>query len=143
MLVTAHGPALAEDAWQRYAVPALWPTWAPQIRAVRLAPASPGGLDDVLVAGVRGSVLGPPPLRVPFRVVAVDPAAYRWAWRVGLGPLAVTMEHGVDAGPGGAGCTAWVRIQLPGSVAAPYAPVARLALRRLVAAGDGGSAARG
>lgn len=133
MLLTAEGPALVEDVWQRYVLPALWPTWAPQIRAVRLAPASPGTPDEPLVPGVRGSVLGPPPLRVPFRVVAVDPAARRWAWRVGLGPLAVRMEHGVDPGPGGTGSTAWVRIHLPGPLAAPYAPLARHALRRLVA----------
>lgn len=133
MLVTAHGPAHPEDAWQRYVVPALWPVWAPQIRAVRLAPASPGTLDDPVVPDVRGSVLGPPPLRVSFRVLAVDADAHRWAWRVGVGPLAVTLEHGVNPGPGGVGSTAWARIRLPRPLAAPYAPVARWALRRLVA----------
>lgn len=134
MLVTARGPALVEDAWQRYVHPAVWPLWAPQIRAVRLAPASPGTLDDALVPGVRGSVLGPPPLRVPFRVVAVDHARRRWSWRVGLGPLAVGLEHGVDPGPDGVGSSAWARIGLPWPLAVPYAPFARWALRRLVAA---------
>ncbi|NGZ99937.1 SRPBCC family protein [Nocardioides sp. W3-2-3] len=130
MLVTATGPASVEDAWQRYVLPALWPLWAPQIRTVRLATGTP---DDPLVPGVRGTVLGPPPLRVPFRILAADDAGHRWAWRVGLGPLGVTMEHGVDPGPAAVGCTAWVRIRLPGPLAAPYAPLARLALRRLVA----------
>lgn len=128
MLVTATGPASVEDAWQRYVLPALWPLWAPQIRAVRIATGTP---DEPVVPGLRGTVLGPPPLRVPFRVLAVDGTERRWAWRAGLGPLGVTMEHGVD--PDGPGCTAWVRIRLPGPLAAPYAPVARLALRRLVA----------
>lgn len=133
MLVRSSGPASVEVAWQRYARPALWSGWAPQIRSVRLSPSSPGALDEAVVVGLRGTVLGPPPLRVPFRVVAVDHAARRWTWRVGRGALSLTMEHGVDSLPGSAGCSAWVRIALPSLVAAPYVPVARLALRRLVA----------
>ncbi|HWJ10879.1 MAG TPA: SRPBCC family protein [Nocardioides sp.] len=137
MRVQACGPARPEDVWERYTDPELWPSWAPQIKFVRRAHGSPGGL---VAPGMRGTVHGPLLLRVPFRVVAVDHAAHRWTWRVGVGRLAVTMDHGVD--PAGAdepegrhqGSCAWLRIHVPLPVAASYLPLAHLALRRLVAA---------
>ena len=54
----------------------------------------------------------------------------RWSWWVGLGPLGMPMDHGVDAE--GDGSRAWARMYLPSWALAPYAPLARLALRRLV-----------
>jgi hypothetical protein len=52
--------------------------------------------------------------------------------RVGVGPLAVVLDHGVD--PVGAGSSAWADVHAPRLLVRAYAPLARLALRRLVAA---------
>jgi len=109
--------------WERYVHPALWSTWAPQIRSVQCD-------DEVIVLGTRGVVHGPVLVRVPFTVESVDHEEHQWAWRVGVGPLCVRMEHGVEEA--GDGVRAWARIHLPAPVALPYAPVAHLALRRLV-----------
>ena len=74
---------------------------------------------------------GPLGLRAPFTIVAVDAAARRWTWRVGLGPLAVVLDHGVD--PVGDQTCAWADVHAPRLLVRPYAPLARTALRRLVA----------
>lgn len=125
MLVAAEGPVDPEEAWRRYAHASLWSSWAPQVRGV-------SGAGDPVAAGDRGWVRGPFPVRVPFRVLAVDPRARRWSWRVGVGIASVVMEHGVEATT--AGSRAWVEIAAPRTLAAPYAPLARLALQRLVRA---------
>ena len=137
MRVQACGDARPEDVWDRYVDPRAWSSWAPHISSVSVAR---GELEGTVVPGLRGTVLGPALLRVPFRILSVDHAAHRWTWRVGIGPLAVTMDHGVD--PAGAdepegrrsGSCAWLRIHLPTPLAAPYLPFARRALRRLVRA---------
>jgi hypothetical protein len=66
----------------------------------------------------------------PFRIRYVDDRARTWSWWVGFGPAGVGMDHGVD--DTGTGSRAWVRIHAHRWLAAPYAPIARLALRRLV-----------
>lgn len=53
-------------------------------------------------------------------------------WTPTVGPVRVRMRHGVDRL--GKGSRAWVEIDAPRPLALPYAPIARLALRRLVAA---------
>jgi hypothetical protein len=121
MRISVTGPVSPDAAWERYATPSLWATWAPQIRGVSYAA-------PTLSAGTRGVVHGPWPVRVPFTVTAVDPDARRWAWRVGG---LVAMEHGVDGHDGG--CAAWVELPGPAAAWGAYAPLARLALRRLVA----------
>lgn len=118
--ISATGDRPLEEVWDRYTRPALWPTWAPQVRGVRCD-------DEVIVAGSHGVVRGPALVRVPFRIESVDEEALSWSWRVGHGPLAVTMAHGLS--DTGAGVRAWVRIA---ALAVPYAPIARFALRRLV-----------
>lgn len=123
LVVDAEGPAAPDEVWRRYSHASQWSTWAPQIRRV-------SGASDPVAAGDHGWVRGPFPLRVPYAVLDVDPDAQRWTWRVGLGPASVVMEHGVDALD--VGSRAWVRIALPAPLALPYAPLARLALRRLV-----------
>ena len=125
VLVSVDGPAIPAEVWRRYTSPAAWPGWAPQITYVDTA-------DDPIRAGTHGVVHGPLLLRVPFRILHVDPAGRRWSWRVGVGPLGLRMEHGVDESP--AGSRAWVRIHAPTVLVLPYLPVARLALRRAVAA---------
>ena len=64
---------------------------------------------------------------------AVDDGALRWAWMPGVDPVRVRMRHGVD--PGRRGSSAWVEIAAPQPLALAYAPIARMALRRLVAGG--------
>ena len=124
----AHGAAPVTLAWERYADPALWPTWAPQIQRVDT------GLQRLASGGtgtVRAGLLHRPTLGIPFRVLAVDEAAREWAWEARLGPLRLRLEHGVTAHP--AGSSTWLRVHGPMPVIMVYAPVARIALGRLVA----------
>ncbi|QIK74342.1 SRPBCC family protein [Nocardioides piscis] len=119
MRISAAGPATTQQVWERFTRTDLWPTWAPQLRRVTCP-------DSVITAGSRGTAHGPALLRIPFEVLVVDRDELRWVWRVGR-PLGVTMEHGVDKVPEGA--RAWVDLPI---ALAPYAPLAHLALRRLV-----------
>lgn len=125
MLISVDGPAAPAEVWRRYTSPPAWPGWAPQIRYVDTP-------DDPISAGSRGVVHGPLLLRVPFEILDVDHATRRWSWRVGVGPVGLRMEHGVDDAP--TGSRVWVRIHAPSLLVLPYVPVARLALRRAVAA---------
>jgi hypothetical protein len=125
----AHGRAPESLAWERYADPALWSTWAPQIQRVdtdlqRLAPGGTGT--------VRAGLLSRPTLGIRFRVVAVDEVAREWAWEARLGPVRLHLEHGVTAHP--AGSATWLRMRGPLPVIVGYAPVARVALGSIVAA---------
>jgi hypothetical protein len=126
----AHGAAPESLAWERYADPALWSTWAPQIQRVetQLDRLAPGGTGTV-----RAGLLPRPTLGIPFRVLAVDEVAHEWAWEVRLGPVRLRLEHGVTAHADGS--ATWLRVHGPWPVLLGYAPVARIALGRLVAAG--------
>lgn len=104
--------------WSAYAHTSRWHTWAPQVR--RVDPEGP------LVPGMRGVVYGPARFRARFEVTSVDPHAGRWIWRVRAGPVQLTIEHEVADG-----LTAVV-IDGPAPFVLAYAPLARLALRRLV-----------
>lgn len=127
----ASGDAAPELAWQRYEQFRLWPTWSPQIRGVEVDA-------DRLAVGLRGTVLGPLGFRVEFCVDAVDPVARTWSWTVRpVGPLhaiELSLVHGVDALPGGGSGTTLVSTG-PAPVVLAYAPVALVALRRLVSDG--------
>lgn len=126
--LTLHATGMAPPAevWERYAVPARWPGWAPQITGVEL-PA------DRLTPGVAGRVHGPLGIAVPFTVEGVDEAARRWSWVVAVGPLRLRLLHWVAAGPDG-GTTTGLRISGPAPLVLAYAPAARLALAHLVRA---------
>lgn len=125
----AHGVAPVTKAWERYADPTLWSTWSPQIQRVETTM-------DRLVAGgtgtVRAGLLAWPTIGVPFEVLEVDEPAMEWTWRARLGPVSLRLEHGVTAHLRGS--TTWLRVHGPRAVILGYAPVARLALGRLVAA---------
>jgi hypothetical protein len=125
----AHGSAAESLAWERYADPALWSTWAPQIQRVdtELQRLAPGGAGTV-----RAGLLPRPTLGIPFRVLMVDEVAREWAWEAHLGPVTLHLEHAVTSHPDG--CETWLRIHGPLPVVLGYAPVARVALGRLVAA---------
>jgi hypothetical protein len=124
----ARGAAPVALAWERYADPALWPSWAPQIQRVET---------DMhrLVAGATGVVhAGPlprPTLAVPFQILEVDESAREWSWQVSLGVLRLRLEHGVTTHPSGS--STWLRIHGRRPVIFAYAPLARIALGRLVA----------
>ena len=124
----AHGVAPVTLAWERYADPSLWSTWAPQIQRVETTM-------DRLVAGgsgtVRAGLLRWPTLGVPFRVLEVDETAMEWSWEARLGVLRLRLEHGVTGHP--AGSSTWLRVHGPMPMILGYAPVARFALGRLVA----------
>ena len=120
----AHGAAHPDVAWERYDLIALWPTWSPQIRRVRAdAPR--------IALGVRGTVGVPGGLGLPFTVTAVDPAARTWSWVVHLGPVVMTLNHEVHADGPGSGTL--LVMEGPDPVLLAYAPIAWVALRRLVA----------
>lgn len=125
LYVDVIGAAPLEDVWRRYTEPCSWSSWAPQIEQVT----SSGQLDRI-APGDHGWVVGPLGVRVPFRILAMDPEHLSWQWRVGLGRAAITMDHGVNDCAGHS--QAWVRIHLPRAVARLYAPIARRALARLV-----------
>ena len=133
MSLVARGRASADEVWRRYAELTRWPEWSPQIRAVQ-APSSR------LVAGLSGRVLPPLGPAASFVVLDVDEARRLWTWQVTSGPAGgpggglttVDLEHGVDERVGG-GSTATLRLRGAVPVVLAYAPLARLAMRRLVA----------
>ena len=120
----ATGPEPPAEVWERYALPARWPTWAPQILGVQVP-------EPRLRAGLEGRVRGPLGLTLPFVVESVDEAQRRWAWTVTAGPVRLHLLHWVSDGPGG-GSTTGLRITGPAPVVVGYVPLARLAIGRLV-----------
>jgi hypothetical protein len=120
----ATGPVGPDEVWERYAVPARWSQWAPQITGVELPVAR-------LAAGVRGRVRAPLGVTLPFIVDTVDEAARRWSWTVSLGPVRLRLLHWVTEGPDG-GSTTGLRVSGPAPLVVGYAPLAQLAIGRLV-----------
>lgn len=128
------GPLPPDEVWERYARPAVWSSWAPQIRDVEVEV-------DRLEPGVTGRVLGWAGLSVDFVVDTWDEERRVWAWTVrprlalprGV-PLSgrlpeLTLRHGVR--PEGSGTRAWLVVQGPAPLVAGYFLPARLALHRL------------
>ena len=122
LTVRAQGPAAVPDVWEAYADPQRWPEWAPHIRRVdaigRLRPGLAGQLWSIV------------PRPVSFEVTGVDAKRRRWSWRAAIGPLRMRFDHGVDAR--GAGSGTWITMHGPLPLLMIYAPVARLAVHRLV-----------
>ena len=130
MHLQASGPLPPDLVWQRYARFDDWPTWSPQIRRVEVA-------EDELAAGVRGVVRGPLGLAVAFTVDDVDTRGRTWSWTVSpVGPVRLPgvrlhLHHAVVAHPDG-GSQTTLDVRGPTAVVMAYAPVALVALRRLV-----------
>jgi hypothetical protein len=121
--IHARGPRPADEVWERYAVPERWPVWAPYITGVECT-------EPRIVAGSTGTVRGPLGVTVTFAVTAVDEDAGTWSWDVALGPLALSLDHGVA--PVGSGTRTWLTVDGPAPVLAAYLPLARLSLEFLV-----------
>ena len=118
-----RGPAAPDEVWDRYATLARWPEWSPQISRV-VAGA------EQLALGVRGTVYVAGALPVPFTVTSCRPADRSWSWQVRLGPVTLDLHHAVYAA--GSGTRTTLALTGPTLVLTAYAPLARLALRRLV-----------
>jgi hypothetical protein len=116
--VQASGPSSAASMWEAYADPGRWSSWAPQIRGVRPL--------ERLHLGMRGQVEGPAGVRASFEITELDEPERRWAWRVRFGPATLLIRHEVGDG--------WAAVDLEGPAPAvlSYAPVAKVALGRLV-----------
>jgi hypothetical protein len=154
------GDADPATAWERYADLDAWTQWSPQIQRVDTGPVhdvgvSPDANDDTdgeqealdeaepsppspgtdpaprrITPGLRGVVIGPVGVHVPFEVLAVDETAMTWTWRVRAMLAELTLEHSVT--PDGRGCRTDLTIIGPPPLVVGYAPVARFALTRLV-----------
>ena len=123
LTVAAAGAAPAELAWERYAQVACWSEWSPQIRSVtcsspRIRTGSTGRVHAVLGVGV------------DFVVDSVDEAGRIWVWSVRKGPLTLHLTHRVVRE--GDGCRTTLEMAGPLPVLLGYAPLARVALGRLV-----------
>ena len=131
----ADGTAAPDEVWDRYLHPSRWSEWSPQIVRVDTD-------GDVLTPGLAGVVRGPCGLAVPFRILDVDPAAAvrTWSWRVSIGPVSLWLEHAVLPLDGAAGAddpdtrrtATTLEVRGPAPVVLGYAPLAKLALVRLV-----------
>ena len=119
------GSAPVNCVWQRYADTREWSTWSPQIRRV-----STDGRQRI-VPGLTGTVHGPAGIAVHFVVLDVDEEERTWTWQVRWGPVTLRLEHSVTS-KGTCSATA-LTMRGPLPVLLTYAPLARLALHRLVA----------
>ena len=127
--LSATGPASPDEVWYRYTRPALWPTWSPHLREVDYPDAVMHPGHDR--PGHRG---GRRRRGVPHR--RGRPQVRTWSWSVRSGPLRVSLRPrrrpGGPASGSVAGSTAWLVTHALWPVAVGYAPLARLALDRLV-----------
>ena len=117
--IRRRGGAGKYEIWARYRDPQRWPDWAPHVREVRT--------DGPLRPGLQGEVVGALGVTARFEVLEVDEARGRWTWVVRSGPVRMRIEHEIDEG------TAGLVITGPAPAVVAYAPMARAALRRLVA----------
>ena len=122
----ARGPQPADAVWERYAVPALWPRWAPYVVGVECAA-------ERLRPGVTGRVHGPLGASATFAVTELDERAGTWSWEVAAGPLRLGLDHGVR--PSGDGTRTWLTMTGPAAVVLAYAVPARVSLELLVRRG--------
>jgi hypothetical protein len=127
LTIGAVGPAAPDVAWDRYVHPGMWHTWSPQISSV-------DATDSTLRAGTTGTVHGPLGVRVPFTVLDVDAEHRFWSWRVTAAGISLVLHHAVrlsnEKALGGSATT--LVVDGPAPVVLGYAPLARIALGRLV-----------
>lgn len=121
--VSATGSLPPPSVWERYADLSRWKDWSPQIRSVDAS----GGR---LVTGLTGTVHGLLGVTADFEVLTVDDGRRTWSWRTRSGPVELLLHHAVLAE--GAGSRATLEITGAAAAVLAYAPVAEVALRRLV-----------
>jgi hypothetical protein len=127
LTLRADGAAELALVWERYAVPQLWTTWAPQIRRV-------DATAERLAVGVTGVVYGVVPnLGAKFEVVEFAEDEHRWAWDVQAGPVRMHLDHRSESRIGG-GTSTMLVADGPAAAVLTYAPVARISLEALVRA---------
>ena len=117
----AHGDAPPDVVWERYADLRRWPQWSPQISSVEAS-------STTLAPGLTGRVRGPFGLAVPFRVLEVGIRS--WTWEVRPLGLRLRLDHRVL--PRLDGAATELRMRGPAPAILGYAPLAQLALRKLV-----------
>jgi hypothetical protein len=120
----ATGPVEPGEVWDRFVHPARWPEWSPQISRVQASAPR-------IAAGVSGRVHDPLRTSFPFVVDEVSDPARRWTWQVVVGPTRLALVHWVGPGPDG-GTTTGLRISGFAPLVLGYAPLALLAIKRLV-----------
>jgi len=123
LTVAASGTAEPDVVWDRYVHPARWSEWSPQIRSVDYP-------DRTIATGGRGTVNGPCGVGVAFEITAVDGEKRCWAWRVTVAGITLVLGH--DVFQQGSGSRTRLDISGPAPVVIGYAPIARIALGRLV-----------
>ncbi len=116
-----------DEAWERYADPDRWSSWAPHLRGVEIEAT---GDQRRLRTGLEGVVLGPVGVRAHFVVMAVDEAARRWSWEVRAIGVTLRLDHTLEPTSDGTLAGLVLRGRLP--VVLVYRPVAWWALRGLV-----------
>jgi len=121
--VSVVGDLDPRAVWERYAELSVWKDWSPQIRWVDASA-------DRLAPGLTGTVHGLLGVTADFEVLTVDEARRTWSWRARSGPVELLLHHAVLAHDGGSQAT--LEISGPGPAVLAYAPVAEVALRRLV-----------
>lgn len=122
MTLRARGRASSDVVWERYADLDQWTQWSPQIQGVS-AP------DRRLRPGLAGQVRGPFDVKVSFTVTEVHERS--WSWVVAL-PLGARLHMTHDVTTLDSGAAASLRITGPAPLVLTYAPLAQLALHRLV-----------
>jgi hypothetical protein len=103
-------------------VPSEWPSRSPQIRHVDCA-------GDRLATGLTGRVHGWFGVTADFQMLSFDDLMRMWSWRARSGPVALTLHHAVLSVPEGSQTN--LEIEGPALAVLLYAPLARVALRRL------------
>jgi hypothetical protein len=121
--ISAGGSLDPDAVWERYAVLSEWTGWSPQIRWVEAT-------EGRLAPGLTGTVHGLCGVRAGFEVLSVDEELRTWSWRVRSGPVELLLHHAVMAHDSGSLTT--LEISGPAPAVLLYAPVAEVALRRLV-----------
>jgi hypothetical protein len=121
--ISETGALHPQAVWERYAELSEWKGWSPQIRWVQSA-------GTRLTRGLTGTVHGLFGVTADFEVLAVDEDRRTWSWRARSGPVTLTLHHAVLQV--GTGTQTTLEIEGPAVAVLPYAPLARVALRRLV-----------
>lgn len=127
------GPIDPALAWERYARTDQWSWWAPHLRTVEVDDRDASAR---IRAGLTGRVVTVAGIPGRFRIDTVDEAARTWSWTVRVGPVRLRLEHTVEGatqlGTQREGSLTRLVLHGPLPVTLAYAPIAVLALQRLV-----------